>query len=236
MSSQIAATEIEVGQLLGSGAFSNVREMKLKGSIEESDSRSTRSESISDFGMIDASSSHSNVSPNFITTGLISASSHPHYYSQLRGKGRVLMAYLSTRGETEIGDSSNTEDATKYAVKRLKNDLQGDTKISGAIDLAVEARFLSSLSHPHIVKFHGTGGEQGSADFFIIVDRVQIILSDVITIWRRHRERLKINCVCRNGAKLNRKERTIELQTDFDRRVDIARQIASALQYLHENS
>ena len=76
----------------------------------------------------------------------------------------------------------------------------------------------------------------GSADFFIVVDRVQETLSDAITTFRRQRERLKLNGIGRNGAKLDKKGKNAELKNDFDRRVGIACQLASALTYLHKHS
>ena len=122
------------------------------------------------------------------------------------------------------------EDTTIYAIKRLRKELHGETKLSGAID-------LSRLSHSHIVNLHGTGcAEPGSANFYIIIEQVQSTLSDAITVFRRQRERLKLVNICRNGVRLDKKGKAAELRNDFNRRVDIARQLASALQYLHENS
>jgi len=140
-------------------------------------------------------------------------------------------------GEKEDSDSHNSPpDDAQYAVKTLRNDLLGETKISGAIDLTVEAQFLSRLAHSHIVKLHGFGGVPGSADFSIIVDRVQESLASAIHTFRRQRERLKLCGISRSGAKLGKKDKIVALQIDFDDRVAIARQLASALQYLHENS
>ena len=97
--------------------------------------------------------------------------------------------------------------------------------------------FFSRLSHSHIVNLHGTGcAEPGSANFYIIIEQVQSTLSDAITVFRRQRERLKLVNIYRNGVRLDKKGKAAELRNDFNRRVDIARQLASALQYLHENS
>ena len=143
-------------------------------------------------------------------------------------------ASLHENEDTENGDDSDEEN--KYAFKKLKIDLEGETKISGVVDLTIEAQFLYRLSHPHIVKLRGTGGEPGSTDFFIIVDRVQCTLSNAIKTFRRQRETLKLDGICRNGVRLDKKGKAAELRNDFDRRVDIIHQLASALQYLHENS
>jgi serine/threonine protein kinase len=145
-------------------------------------------------------------------------------------------ARLLEEENDEDSEGSQPADDEKYAVKTLRNDLLGERKISGAIDLIIEAHFLSKLSHSHIVKLHGFGGVPGSADFSIVVDRVQENLSSAIHRFRRQRERLKLRGINRTGAKLEKKDKIVALQTDFDDRVVIARQLASALQYLHENS
>jgi len=159
-----------------------------------------------------------------------------HYDSTHEESSSKSFFSASLHKNKEEDDYNDSDDDNKYAVKTLRNDLQGETKLSGAVDLAHEAQFLSRLSHPHIVKLRGSGGDPGSHDFFIIVDRVRSTLSDAIKTLRRQRERLKLDGICRNGVRLDKKGKAAELQRDFDRRVDITRQLASALQYLHENS
>jgi hypothetical protein len=68
-----------------------------------------------------------------------------------------------------------------YAMKHLRRKLVTKTKkfANGAIDLALEAAFLSSLDHPNILKIHGVASDGPDAyargrhdSFFIIVDRL----------------------------------------------------------------
>ena len=40
----------------------------------------------------------------------------------------------------------------RYAIKQLKKNLTGTQRIDGSIDIAIEAKFLSTLSHPNIIK------------------------------------------------------------------------------------
>ena len=157
-----------------------------------------------------------------------------HYDSTHEESSSKSFFSASLHKNKEEDDYNDSDDDNKYAVKTLRNDLQGETKLSGAVDLAHEAQFLSRLSHPHIVKLHGSGGVPGSHGFFIIVDRVRSTLSDAINTFRWQRNRMKL--VGGNGVRLDKKGKAAELQRDFDRRVDITRQLASALQYLHENS
>lgn len=49
------------------------------------------------------------------------------------------------------GQAVDEEGRPKFAVKMLRDDLMEDEHSKGVIDLAVEARFLRRLAHPHIV-------------------------------------------------------------------------------------
>ena len=48
--------------------------------------------------------------------------------------------------------STNSNTAARYAIKRLKSDLNELNRVRGAIDLAIEVRLLSRLHHPNIGK------------------------------------------------------------------------------------
>lgn len=48
--------------------------------------------------------------------------------------------------------STDTNTAARYAIKRLKSDLNELNRVRGAIDLAIEVRLLSQLHHPNIGK------------------------------------------------------------------------------------
>lgn len=125
-------------------------------------------------------------------------------------------------------DLTGAEISCCYAIKKLKPDLQGTKQISGAIDLSVEALFLSKLSHPNIVSFHGTGGTPGSTDFFIIIGQVERTLDSEIIKWRRQKDGMKHN--------FTRKEQDSKLKLEFHNRLTVALQLVSGLKYLHEQS
>jgi serine/threonine protein kinase len=213
--------------------------MRRKGSTEEKDSFLRSSSSMPDLAISPFSTSscpfHGAVPQ---APPSVCASLHKDHFSSIRNGNTFQQAYLSSPkiAEEDNGSGSDDDDGYKYAVKRLRNDLRGESKLSGVVDLTIEAQFLSRLSHPHIVTLHGTGGEPGSQDFFIVVGRVQSTLSDAIKTFRRQRERLKLDGICRNGVRLDKKGKAAELRNDFDRRVCIICQLASALQYLHRNS
>ena len=228
---------IEVGRLLGSGAFNDVRAMTRRYSNDSCNSNdcnntttinscSTCSESMIQKKQTAITISTTNVliSPNTRTSLSLELSDSTFRNFYMNTSFRIL--------KKDSEDDSNfpcvqQQDGIKYAMKKLRKDIHGTSKISGAVDLAIEAQFLSVLCHPHIVKLHGSGG--ASADFFIVIDRVEGTLSDAIKAFRRQKEILKFE-------DLPRKEKLLQLQHGFDQRVNIARQVASALQYLHKNS
>lgn len=106
-----------------------------------------------------------------------------------------------------------------YAIKKLKPELQGVTKISAAVDLAVEALFLSKLSHPNIVTFHGTGGTPGSSDFFIMISQIDRTLDFEIVKWRRKKSGM---------------QKKSDLKLLFEHRLNVALQLVSGMKYLHD--
>ena len=129
----------------------------------------------------------------------------------------------------ELTDNCEDELPCLYAIKKLKPDLQGTVRVSGAVDLCVEALFLSRLSHPHIVSFHGSGGTPGSSDFFIIIGQVQRTLQSEIKTWKRQKDGMNQNF-------RDRKERQLSVKTEFHKRLTVALQLACGLTYLHEQS
>ena len=53
-------------------------------------------------------------------------------------------------------NSSNSlledDDSSNLVIKRVRDDLDEEEKISSTVDLLIESEFLAHLSHPHIVK------------------------------------------------------------------------------------
>jgi len=102
------------------------------------------------------------------------------------------------------------------------------TKFSlAAADLALEAQFLASLSHPHILRIHGWsiagldsyaeyGNNQG---YFLVLDRLHMTLDKKINLWKKEELTSRF-----------------EQLVSFAERTKVAYQIASALEYLHENN
>ena len=126
-------------------------------------------------------------------------------------------------------ESSNSR---RYAVKFLSTEtLQDEDRFcTGAADLVVEAKFLASLSHPHIVKLRGmaAAGTSGFASqkeqgYFLVLDRLQCTLDDRLEEWKRSSSKSST----RKGGKNNKHFLADRLHVAFD--------VASALQYLHDH-
>jgi len=183
--------------MLGSGCFSDVRELRMSTRNVLSRSESTRS--------IGSMITISTTSP---TDEALDQSTSPQ----------------------EPPDGSH---CYTYAVKKLREGLSGSIHRSGVIDLAVEAQFLTTLSHPNIVSLKGMGTDPGSKDFFIIIDRLERTLSQEIKAWKTQRRRVKeqgLHC----GA--SKKDLQIILQSHLDDHISYAHHMASALKYLHKKN
>ena len=113
-----------------------------------------------------------------------------------------------------------------YAVKKVRKDLSEARIHNATVDLVVEAQFLTSLSHQHIVSLEGVGDEPGSKNFFIILEKLDRTLANEIFTWKKEAGILKkIHC---------RDERKLSLQRKRDKHIEYARDLSSALAYLHE--
>jgi serine/threonine protein kinase len=198
-----------VGDIIGSGAFSEVREYYCP---------------ITDFDIEDNVQDDTEKGDTFTCRPSSKLKTAHSRRSSLASRRSSLASQLSSTGE-------NT-----FAMKTLKYDLSRSTKISGLVDLTIEAHFLARLSHPNIVNLLSTGGEPGSTSFFIVIERVSCTLAEVIKKCRFQRRRMKSIGVNKYGEKMDKVQTKIELRYEFNNRINILRQIASAVRYLHSHS
>jgi len=113
-----------------------------------------------------------------------------------------------------------------YVVKQIRKSISGNMKYNGIIDLAKEARFLSKLSHPNIIQIVSTGGTRGDANFCLILERMDKSLGLQILDW--HADSIMI----RFPTKKSKEEWRIRRLE----RVEVARQVSSAMAFLHERN
>lgn len=73
----------------------------------------------------------------------------------------------------------------RYAIKRIRSDLVGREEITdAAIDLAREAEFLASLTHPNIIRIRGTINFPGHPKYSLILDRLYDTLEVQTVKWK----------------------------------------------------
>ena len=128
---------------------------------------------------------------------------------------------------------------TTYALKHLRKGLIKDPERfeRAALDLCMEAQLLLCMDHPNIVAMRGwsSQGVRGllsgrHTSFFILMDRLPETLEDRIFYWKEHfrkyRGRIKLP--------FQRQKFTLKLDELLGQRFEVAHDIASALEYMHD--
>ncbi|GAX19258.1 hypothetical protein FisN_4Lh157 [Fistulifera solaris] len=117
----------------------------------------------------------------------------------------------------------------RYAIKRLHKALTPVEKARGMIDLAIEAKYLSTVWHPNIIKLRGVAkGDMVDPDFFIIIDRLYMTLDVHIKEWAATFKSKKGSLFGIGKDKDGLKGLLID-------RLTVAYDLAAAFFYLHEN-
>jgi hypothetical protein len=116
----------------------------------------------------------------------------------------------------------------RYAIKKLQDTARKDpsTFVNGIVDLAIEARFLSVIRHPNIIKMRAMeAGTPYATSFFVVLDRLYDILSTRLTKWKKRKPGGFGKLMDRGGKK--------ELAF-YVERVTVAYDLACALKFLHD--
>jgi len=138
--------------------------------------------------------------------------------------------------ERFANNATNESGVPRFAIKTIQPTMMNDENDfrRAAGDLSNEADILRQLEHPHIIKLRGYPADGVRAyvrterydGYFLILDRLDEDLVDRIEYWKRETKRLKNPIfVLKQGR---RKQEQLLLE-----RLAIARDIASALNYLH---
>lgn len=139
---------------------------------------------------------------------------------------------LSSQSQVSTEFDAATDQPSRsyyYAVKKLREDLSESNRMNGAIDLAVEAQFLTSLSHKNIVNLEGVGDNPGSKEFFIIVEKLDRTLTTEITAWKRQHRYIKAGNIPCPRNKFVKDMMNAQLDSILVHAYDLS----SALAYLH---
>jgi len=120
----------------------------------------------------------------------------------------------------------------RYVLKTLRPDLPEDEHAKGIVDLAVESQFLAALSHPRILSIRGhANSDPLESRYFVILDRLETTLDHKLALWRKD---VGENMGYWFGPCLGYCcSRPHVLRRIWAERFAAARDIASALEYLH---
>jgi len=256
-------SEIEVGQVLGTGGFSSVFEVcafhprrRSKANQDPNGKKLTRNEELSRQYLID----HAQIHPDDIIVD------HEKKLAALKldedgPKKRKCLITTSSHG------GGYSFPYSRYAVKHLRNGLvtrSPDKFKRAAIDLVLEGQLLVILDHPNIVRIHGRSAKGPEAfrsgnprDYFLIMDKLPTTLEEQMWQWKtksiKYRKRLQRRSARKGGCvsswvrrKLRRKpdegkadqpqqpdKYEIKLQDVWLERLRTAMGIASAVNYMH---
>lgn len=138
---------------------------------------------------------------------------------------RLNRDYLKLRSRTLRGDR-------RFVIKTIKPErMEICQKYKSAIqDLEMEAFLLARVRHPNIIQLRGIGQD----GHFLILDRLNETLKDRMEAWKRELKGLTRPTLW--GVGLSNKDRIEKRKQQlFLERLNVALDIASALEYLHEN-
>ena len=201
--------EIMLGNLIGTGGFSSVFE------IASFQPRRDLSENMS---------THERNSREYLADDVFgpTTGSSDTLYPKRKDKGKV-----------------QERRVPRYAIKHLRIGLikEPDRFERAALDLVLEAQLLLAMDHPNIISLRGwsSQGVDGflsgkHTSFFIIIDRLRETLENRIFRWRADIRRYRISL----KLPWSRQKYITKLDIIYMERLQVAYDIASALEYMHD--
>ncbi len=85
-----------------------------------------------------------------------------------------------------INERSRRNQNSRFVIKRLRPELQGEDRLKGIKDLAIEAKFLGSLSHENIISLRGVSDVDpldSNGNFFVILEKMVCTLEQRLNLW-----------------------------------------------------
>ncbi|KAL3811920.1 hypothetical protein ACHAXA_002537 [Cyclostephanos tholiformis] len=213
----LAYQELVLGDIIGRGGFSFVYEIKNVKLQEIYDTGDEEAESRARFAAI-FDVAHSSSSLGNININDDDHSSGGEAGVVVGGGGTIIKRHPSER----------------YVLKTLRPDLPEDEHNKGVIDLAVESQFLMALCHPRILSIRGhANSDPLESRYFVILDRLANTLEHRLKVWRRD---VGMNSGYWLGPCFGYCcSKSHVLRRIWMERFEVARDISSALEYLHRN-
>jgi len=136
--------------------------------------------------------------------------------------------------------TNQPEESSSFAVKVLRPEVAHNPKSfrTAVRDIKTEAKVLSQIDHPNVIKLRGQSfdssqEEEDNHQLFLITDRLDESLDDRIHKWKLKESRMNNPINPAFAAKFVDKQ--VRKQNKFmAERLQVATEIASALEYLHE--
>lgn len=121
-----------------------------------------------------------------------------------------------------MDNSQPQSDFSRYAIKKVREDLKSKNRSYAYKDLLNEAAFLSVLDHPNIIQIHGIGEAHNESHSFLLLERISCTLEIERQHWKKLAKGMKRQI-------MNKKDKAAL----WNERLDVAIDFASAMAYLH---
>lgn len=223
---KFATGELKLGRIVGRGGFSVVHYLENIKLSNGNDTESNETDSAGLWKSYSSSVAHSDVASNVSKRDSASIASSVDRLS-LNNHLTVEAAH-SRESLARCLYNNNRKQKVRFVVKVVDMEQRKSHKVNflrGMVDLAMEAKFLSILSHPNIVELQGVSSD--SKNPCIILEYLPEILPKRLTAWMHDMRQTKGVTGLMN---MNLKRKTTKLLVD---RLLVAFDIATALDYLH---
>eukprot|EP00934_Nitzschia_sp_Nitz4_P006586 Nitzschia sp. Nitz4//scaffold150_size53981//35302//36646//NITZ4_006681-RA/size53981-snap-gene-0.71-mRNA-1//-1//CDS//3329537083//6576//frame0 len=216
--------DLKLGRVIGRGAFCVVQEVKFRsgaGSVSEdsgSGGQRRRRGLSRRLSSRDVRDNSTNGTCSIGTDGdWASASAHGLNADESAGKIIDSTAAITVR-----------EKGQKLVLKKLSPaDSNKMYWLKGAVDLAMEARYLSCLSHKNIIKLNGiSAADPCTENYFIVLERMEDILAKRIKQWSDTERQ----CTGITGMFVGNKKKLANIQFE---QTQAALDVAQGTSYLH---
>lgn len=92
-------------------------------------------------------------------------------------------------------DDDDPREHPRYALKQVRMTTLEQVE-QGIIDLSLEAKFLSCMNHPNIIKIRGVAGDPLSPNFGIVLDRLYMTLKEQMDVWTAEKKAANDTGLC----------------------------------------
>lgn len=237
---QLDRNSVKLGNVLGKGGFCVVYEASLP-SLDQKDNERK------------GSCTHDNGTEGQVITNRKSTSESASASGTTTAEATTITASMPTDHDDDEEETTTESSNHHYCVKFLKPSVLPERKkfARGIADLAIEAHFLASLNHPHILKIRGVSEsfqlfdpsspsfladithEPGlSGGCFLLLDQLSITLDKKITQEWKETQFYWNSFLNRTVQDIRgTKRKLFKLE-----RITVALQLAQAMQYLHQHN